>query len=132
MCDSRRSVRVYDTSIRVCVLAGGGNIAFALVGQAAKYTRDNVYPLAGTHGRSCIMLIQCKSSREPREESKAEAASQERSNHYYRVLYVCKSVCTCALYCIYLISIKFLQCVTSSSKTDIAIHAYISDITHMK
>jgi hypothetical protein len=26
--------------------------------------RDNVYPLAGARGRSCIMLIQCKSSRE--------------------------------------------------------------------
>lgn len=68
------------------ILAGGGrSIAFALVGQAAKYAQDNVYPLAGARGRSCIMLIRCKSSREPREESKAKAASRERSDHYYRV-----------------------------------------------
>lgn len=101
MRDSRRSVRVYDASIRVCVLAGEGNITFALVGQAAKYTRDNVYPLAGARGHSCIMLIQCKSSREPREESKAKAASRERSNHYYRVcrysVYVKACVCARAL-----------------------------------
>jgi len=40
-----------------CVLTGRSNIAFALVGQAAKYTQDNVYPLAEARGRSCIMLI---------------------------------------------------------------------------
>lgn len=74
----RASLRCKHTQAYIRVLAGGGgSIAFALVGQAAKNTRDNVYPLAGARGRSCIMLIRCKSSREPREESKAKAASRE-------------------------------------------------------
>lgn len=92
-----KNVQVYDACIRIAyILVGGDSIAFALVGQTAKYTRDNVYPLAGARGRSCIMLIQCKSSRDLREESKAEAAPQSRIVTTEYSMYVRACVCVYA------------------------------------